>query len=293
MSQVFSRHRDGPLSYLRGGQGPTLLLLHGIPGSAHTWKWAGTLLSAHFDVILPDLGGFGESKDMESNTYLDHDLYMEAHAESVHRLLEALDIDTLFLGGHNFGGPVSLTLLRLFPQYTVERLVLSATNLFTDTDVPLPLRLASLPGLGTALCWLLSGTRPGLHTLYWASTYNKTTFRRADFDRHLTASGIDQTRRIFRRSLSNLQTNYQEVEGLLPDLDMPTLVLWGDHDPFFSVEDAKRLVNAIPEAELSLFENTGHFVPEERPELTAWHIDDFLRGRSTPEAGSKKRWTSS
>ncbi|PQJ34428.1 hypothetical protein BSZ35_07280 [Salinibacter sp. 10B] len=277
MSSVLTRHKRGSLSYLRGGDGPPLVLLHGIPGSAHTWEQTGTLLAAHYDVILPDLGGFGASESLTEELHLNHDFYMEAHAEAVHQLLQALKIEALYLGGHDFGGPVALTLLRLFPDQEVHGLVLSATNLFTDPFVPLPLRLASIPGLGRAVVRLFTGTSPGLRLLYHIATHNKDAFRKTDFDQHLTPSGRRQTWRTFHRSLANLQETYRETETLLPTLDLPTLVLWGDRDPFFSVDVAKRLVNTLPQASLSLLEDTGHFVPEERPEVVAWHMDDFLR----------------
>ena len=277
MPSALTRQKRGPLSYLRGGEGPPLVLLHGIPGSAHTWEKSGILLSAHYDVIIPDLGGFGDSETPAKELHLDHDFYLEAHAEAVHRLLRTLKIEAYYLGGHDFGGPVALTLLRLFPDQDVHGLILSATNLFTNPHVPLPLRIAGTPVLGPAFFRLLTGTRPGLRLLYRIAAHNKATFQRKDFAQHLTPSGRQQTWRIFHRSLADLRETYRDVEAMLPRLDLPTLILWGDRDPFFSVEVAKRLVNTLPQSSLSLLENTGHFVPEERPEMVAWHVDDFLR----------------
>lgn len=274
MSQRLSRHTNQGLSYLRGGSGTPLLLLHGIPGSANSWEKAGQQLSSHYDVIIPDLKGFGESDCPE---HFDHDLYMEAHADAVHRLLVALDVRQVFLGGHDFGGSVALTLLRLFPELEVEGLVLSATNAFTDPYVPVPFRFARVPVLGSALFRLIAGTRLGLRLLYWMGTYDKSTFSAADFAHHLTPSGIEQTRQILHRSLADLTGQYEHIEALLSDLSVPTLALWGERDPFFPIEHAKRLVNTLPYATLTILEETGHFVPEERPKMTAWHMDDFLR----------------
>ncbi len=277
MPSPLTRHKRDALSYLRGGEGPPLVLLHGIPGSAYTWEKAGILLSAHYDVIIPDLGGFGGSETLEETLYLDHDFYIEAHAEAIHRLLDLLDVKPLYLAGHGFGGPVALTLLRLFPDQDVQALILSATNLFTDPHVPLPLRLANVPMLGSTLFRFFTGTRPGLRLLYRLATHNKVTFRKKDFDRHLTRSGRQEGWRFFHRSLANPQRTYEEVEAMLPTLNLPTLVLWGRYDPIYSVETAKRLVNALPNGSLSILQDTGHFVPEERPEMVAWHVDDFLR----------------
>jgi pimeloyl-ACP methyl ester carboxylesterase len=287
MPSVLARRHRGELSYLRGGDGVPLVLLHGLPGSAHTWKRTGTLLAAHYDIIVPDLAGFGASDGLdELGLHLDHDFYLEAHAEAVHRLLCDLDVSSLYLGGHDLGGAVALTLHRLFPDLELKGLLLSATNLFTDPPVPLPLRLASVPVLGPVGLWMMTGTRMGLRLLYRAAACNRSAFRAVDFAEHLTASGVRQTRRLFRRSLTDPGGTYRDVEALLPSLDVPTLVLWGDRDPLLDVALARRLVETLPDASLSIFEDTGHFVPEERPELTAWHIDDFLRARSAPEPRS-------
>jgi pimeloyl-ACP methyl ester carboxylesterase len=85
------------------------------------------------------------------------------------------------------------------------------------------------------------------------------------------------TRRIFQRSLADLEANYGEIERVLPDIRSRTLLLWGDSDPFFSTEVAERTRAAIPDAELIVFDETGHFVPEERPTDVASVILDFLQ----------------
>jgi pimeloyl-ACP methyl ester carboxylesterase len=283
MSSVLTRHRRGSLSYLRGGSGPSLVLLHGLPGSAHTWARAATLLAAHYDVILPDLSGFGASDDLAEELYLDHDLYLEAHADAVHRLLDELDISSFFLGGHDFGGTVAVALQRLFPDLTVCGLALSASLLVPDAPLPLPLRLAGTPVVGPMGLWFATGTRLGLRLLYRLAVQNRTTFRRVDFERHLTPSALRQTHRLFRHRLTQHSAPSADTTALLPQLDLPTIALWGDHDPFFPVRTARRLVRTLPNATLSLFEDTGHFVPEERPEMTAWHIDDFFRAQAPSE----------
>lgn len=285
MSPVLSRHERRGVSYLRGGEGTPFLLLHGVPGSSHSWAPVGRHLAAHYDVIIPDLSGFGHSDGLADGLHLDHEFYMEAHAEAIQGLLSDLGIRTFFLGGHDFGGVVAVMLVHLFSEYVPQGLVLSSTNLFTDRPVPWPFRLAGVPGLGVLFVHLFAGTRLGLRLLYWAAAYNKATFGADDFDRHLTASGIGQTRRIVQRSLADPSGAYADVEALLPRLDIPTLVLWGDRDPFFSVDDAKRLVRALPDATLTVFKDTGHFVPEERPEGVAWHMADFFRA---PASRSKR-----
>jgi pimeloyl-ACP methyl ester carboxylesterase len=84
------------------------------------------------------------------------------------------------------------------------------------------------------------------------------------------------TRRIFQRSLADLEANYGDIERMVPDVQSRTLVLWGDSDPFFSTDVGERTRAAIPDADLIVFDETGHFVPEERPTEVASVILEFL-----------------
>lgn len=274
MGKMLARHKQQGTNFLVGGEGEPFVLLHGIPGSALTWKAVGELLSDHYRVVLPDLSGFGNSDPP------DGDYYMEAQAAHVKRLLDRLGIKEFYLGGHDFGGPVALTLIRLYPELKIKGLVLSATNVFTDTYVPMPLRAARIPVLGTLLFKLVVGNRVGLRMMYLGATANKKEASRARFKQHLTPSGVDLTRRIFQHSLANLEHNYQAIEDSLANLTIPTLVLWGGQDPFFGRPVGHRTHQAIQNSVLKVYEHTGHFVPEENPDLVARDIASFFENES-------------
>ena len=160
---------------------------------------------------------------------------------AIKQLLESLGINKLYLGSHDFGGPVSLTLMRMFPDLSINGLVLSATNVFTDTYIPPPLRIASVPFLNTIFFKAMAGNRIGMRVMYLAATKEKTEVSWKKFERHLTPSGIDFTRRIFQRSLSDLKTNYRQIEDMMPSIAIPTLILWGRTTHFLPFQ----LVNVL------------------------------------------------
>ena len=153
------RLKEGELSFLRGGEGEPLVLLHGIPGSAYAWEASGRQLAERYQVIIPDLLGFGRSDPPRG------DYYISAQAVAIRELLVYLGLKSLYLGGHDFGAPVALTLMRLFPELEVRGLVLSATNVFTDTHVPLPLRTARIPYLSTVFYKAMVGNRLGMRMM--------------------------------------------------------------------------------------------------------------------------------
>ena len=267
------RRREGGTSYLTDdGYGFPVLFLHGIPGSAYTWEPVALRLRDQFRVIVPDLRGFGDSAPSP-------DYYMEGQARAVKRLLDALDIKDCALVAHDFGGPVGLTFMRLFSESVVCRLVLSNTNLFTDTYIPAPLRLAKIPLLSTIFFYLIAGNRLGLWLMYRSAVQQKQTATWTKFQRHLTPMGMRMTRRIFQRSLADLEANYHDLEQMLSGLNVPTLILWGENDPFFSVDVGERTQSAFPDAELVVLDQTGHFVPEERPAEVTSALVSFLSDR--------------
>lgn len=268
MSILLERQTIDQLSVLVGGAGEPLVLLHGIPGSALSWEKVGEALAERWRVIIPDLLGFGHSRQPHA------DYYMADQAEAVKHLLDQLGVTSLYLGGHDFGGPVAITLMRLFPELTIKGLVLSSTNLFVDTYVPPPLRLARVPVLGWLVFKLMVGNRLGLWLTHQMAARQKQTLTWSEFKQHLTLDGIEYTRRIFQRSLADLLGNYRAIQEALPGIECPALILWGANDPFFAVSVAHRVQHALPRSQLKVYANTGHFVPEEQPVQTARDISE-------------------
>ena len=264
------RRRRSGISFLEGGRGLPVLLLHGIPGSALTWSAVGERLTGRYRVIIPDLPGFGLSEPASD------DWYMEGQAHRLRSLLDRLDVRELVLAGHDFGGPVALTLRRLYPELKIRGLILTATNLFTDTYVPPPLRIARVPLIGRLAFAAMAGNRLGLRLMYESATIQKKTATWAQFRRHLSRSSMALTSRIFQRSLADLFDNYAPIERSLSKTNVPTLVLWGDRDPFFGVAVGERSRRAIPGSVLRVLPHTGHFVPEEQPSRVADEMWTFL-----------------
>src|SRR4051794_3209882 len=139
MDERLHRRRGAGLSFLMGGDGEPLLLLHGVPGSSLAWQKVGIRVASRFRVIIPDLLGFGASDQATDDEY-----YLEAQAKSVRALINYLQLKSLILGGHGFGASVAVTLMRLYPELNISGLILSATNLFADTKIPFPLNLAQI-----------------------------------------------------------------------------------------------------------------------------------------------------
>lgn len=270
MNVKLERFKEDGISFLKGGVGDVFVLLHGIPGSTSSWQQTGLLLQDQFQVIIPDLLGFGESDAPRG------DYYMIQQANSLHELLSNLGITSAYIAGHDFGGPVALTMMRLFPDFEVKGLVLSDTNVFTDTFIPVPLRMAKVPYLANPFFKMMAGNLAGMRMMYQQAFVNKSDTSWQRFKSHLTKGGMELTAKIFQRSLADLKVNYEDIEVMLPDIDVPTLVLWGAKDPFFPASVGQRTHGAIKNSVLKIYPETGHFVPEERSAEVAQDIIDFV-----------------
>jgi pimeloyl-ACP methyl ester carboxylesterase len=241
------------------GEGPPVVLLHGFPGSGRSWDRVASALSATHTVVVPDLLGFGRSSRPRELS----ELRADAQARAVLAALDALGIERAALVGHDFGGPVALSLLAARPE-RVTHLALSATNAFPDTPVPFPLSLLSVPLVGRIAPHVLFCT-PSLRAMVTRGVGRPRV--RLDAASHVgDRSQARATKAIFRDALTNLAARYGPLADVLPTIAVPSLVAWGDRDPFFPVAQGARTAGAIPGARFVVYEGAGHFVPEERPD---------------------------
>jgi len=248
------------------GAGPVVVLLHGIPGSAASWAGVATRLAARHRVLVPDLMGFGDSS---RSTDVDQ-LHARGQAEALRLALDALSIDKATFVGHDFGGPVALSLWAGAPE-RMARLGLLATNAFTDTPIPFPLSTTTWPVVG-GLARAALFSAPSLRMMLRQGVGD----RRVAIDSIAAVGDRGQARAIatiFSASLTRLAELYGPIERTLSTVSVPTFVAWGDRDPFFSVEQGRRTARAIAGARFELLERAGHFLPEERPDEVAALID--------------------
>ena len=249
--------------------GPPVLLLHGIPGWRGTWRAAGQLLAKHHRVVIPDLAGFGDSDPPRQP------MHATGHATMMFALLDRLGVEDVHLCGFDFGGPIAVSMCRLQPA-RIKTLTLLATNTFTDTPIPAPLQIARVPYLGEAAFRLMMG-KLGLTMMWFAAVKKRRAFPLARYRQVLQfAHGLRSTRQVFVQSLRNLRTLYQPVQDALASVTAPTLVIWGDSDPFFPVDIGRRTAKAIPGARFLLVRECGHFVPEEHSDQVATAITTLI-----------------
>lgn len=245
-----------------GGEGPAILLLHGIPGTRRAWRPIAERLSGSGRVIAPDLLGFGDSSDPSG------DSHAPGQAAAAAALLDAMGVRRAHLVGFDFGGPIAVALCSTHPTRALS-LTLIATNVFTDTPIPGLLKLAPVPILGDALFAAMCSW-PGLAAMWLGGVKDRSALPWRRFIADLPSRrGRRSTSRIFLDSLRHLTARYAPIEAALPTIACPSAVLWGESDPFFPVSVGARTAAALPGATFGLLQGCGHFIPGERPDAVA------------------------
>lgn len=245
-----------------------LVLLHGTSASLHTWDGWATALSPHKRVIRFDLPGFGLTGPAPDNRYGIAD-----YVRVVMAVLDRLEIRRCMLAGNSLGGYVAWATALENPD-RVERLVLidAAGYAFESESVPLAFRLARLPGLS----WMVEHITP--RRVVDGSVRNVY----GDPER-VTDELVDRYFELALRPGNRpaLVQRFQQMEaGVLaariPELRLPTLILWGGKDRLIPPEIARRFSRDIAGSQLVMFEELGHVPQEEDPPRTANAAWSFL-----------------
>jgi pimeloyl-ACP methyl ester carboxylesterase len=261
--------------YREEGDGPVVVLVHGIAGCSATWDAVIPRLAQRYTVVAPDLLGHGESAKPRG------DYSLGAYASGIRDLLAVLGHERVTVVGHSLGGGIAMQFAYQFPE-RCERLVLVGSGGLGKEVSPL-LRALSAPGaeylLGVLLARQLHGfaSRVGstvgrlgirgdqLMTELWNS-YSRLTDARAQ-------------RAFFHTIRAVIDPAGQRVSArdrLYLAADMPTLIVWGERDSVIPVEHAHVAHELMPGSRLELFPRCGHFVPIEAPKRFAEVLEDFL-----------------
>src|SRR3954467_10406514 len=138
------------VDYRVAGQGPAVVLIHGMVNSSRHWEQVALRLADRYTVIAPDLIGHGDSATPRG------DYSLGAHAAVIRDVLAAIGVERSTIVGHSLGGGVAMQYFWQFPQH-VERLALVSSGGLGPVVSPL-LRSAALPG-ASGLLWLVAHPR--------------------------------------------------------------------------------------------------------------------------------------
>lgn len=263
------------------GEGPPIVLIHGITGRSDQWEPAIDELAADHTVLAPDLLGHGESAKPRG------DYSLGAYASAVRDVTVAVGIDRATVVGHSLGGGIAMQFAYQFPE-RCERLVLVSSGGLGREVHPM-LRAATLPGselvlpLLTNAVLLAGGAKIGaaLGRLGLQAGVDM-----AEISRGFASLGEAEARHAFIQTMrAVLDFGGQRVSArdrLYLAANLPSLIVWGTDDPIIPVAHGREAHLAMPGSRFEELEGVGHFPQLERPREFARILAEFIAG--TPPA---------
>jgi len=237
------------LAYERRGKGTPLVLLHGFPLDHHLWDEVVPLLEDTFDIILPDLRGFGESTTMDSPYSMDD------YASDIAGLLDQLGIQKAAIVGHSMGGYAALAFARMYPE-RVSGLGLVSSQVLADAPERKEGRYKSAADVEA------NGIESVVATMTPKFTADEElqSYARASMERQRPAAYIGALKAMAERADST---------SLLSSLNFPVVVVHGDADALIPIDRAREVKEALPQAHLVEISGAGHMPMMEAKEKTA------------------------
>jgi pimeloyl-ACP methyl ester carboxylesterase len=244
--------------YVMGpAQGAPVVLVHGLGGRCEDWRnLAPYLVHAGFRVYMPDLPGFGRSDKPADFSYSIPD-----QAATVVSFMDAMGLKQVNLGGWSMGGwivqkiaadhPDRIARLMLFDAAGIHEVPVWDTRLFTPTSA---IELDQLDDL-------LMPHPPQV-----------PGFIMADI---LRVSRQDAW--VIHRALESMLSGRDATDGLLPQLKMPVLIVWGDHDRIFPVSHAEKMHQLISQSQLDVVQGCGHLAPVQCADKIGPTVTQFLK----------------
>jgi pimeloyl-ACP methyl ester carboxylesterase len=249
--------------YVQAGNGPDLVLLHGIGASIFIWRFIFPLLSASYRLTAIDLPGFGKSERTELNDYS-----LDFQAQTIMNALSELNINQPVLIGSSMGGAIALWMSKLAPDRFSDIIALAPA-----TDHKLAPRFAYRLGFFSGLFKAL------LNRFTMRLILKRVVTRHEMIDTRM----IDSYLRPFQEAESAMKPFWAATK-ILSDRRLPrdlhnvkarTLIIYGDRDRLVPITVVQNLAAALPNATLLIHLGGGHHIMEDEPAWTAEAIVNF------------------
>lgn len=242
---------------------PILIFVHGFGGDGKiSWTKQAFEFQEDYRVIIPDVLWFGESFSSQEPT-------LTAQIHALKTLIQELELKDVNLCGISYGGFIVLGYANKFPQDLNSLCIVdSPGNVITDEEVD---NFCASIGVNDVKEAFVPKDANGVKRLLDFSYYKPPSLpafvRKQTLGIYLSKHPEEQ-----RSLLDNLAQNRDSVSG---KTIIPTLILWGEEDVVFKVQNAYELQNEIG-AELSVFDKAGHALPEEKHKAFNERYKKFL-----------------
>jgi len=251
------------IAYVEGGNGETVLLLHGIGMDKDNWVRFARYLKKMYHVIAPDLPGFGESSVVLSEGY-----DIESQVKRIHEFILKVGLTKFHLAGNSMGGLIAGIYAADHPDEILSLGLIDPGGVMDREPSPIALEVAK--GNNP-----LVPTQPSDFDVLLKFVFVKPPFIPGIVKLYLgeqAAARKDFNQRVFIEAKPE-----DQLERRMKDIRAKTLIIWGDTDRVFPVSGAPLLNKGIAASKLVIMKDCGHVPMFERPEETAGYYLEFIR----------------
>lgn len=254
---------------------PALLLLHGFPSSARTFRDVVPALSQVAHVIAPDLPGFGESDVLSKVSF-------EKFGAAISELLDRLAIGPRYIYLHDYGAPVGFHIAMAQPERVLGLIVQNANAHRTGLGPQWADTMAywAEPNAKNEAAATAHLTFEGVRDQYLSNVPSDVAARIApewEVDwRVMCLPGRMDTQRALNKDYANHVARFDAIAEYLARWQPPALMLWGKHDPFFDLAETLSWMQALQRMEAHIFD-TGHLMLETHAAEAASLMVDFIQ----------------
>lgn len=245
---------------------PVIVLLHGLVSSSYSFRYLMPLIGKKYPVLAIDLPGFGKSEKSKTFIYS-----FESYAKLIFRLLQMMQVKNVIAVGHSMGGQVALYMAKNYPDH-VKKLVLLSSSGYLKRVKKHYLYASYLPFSSRVLRWWFQ--KRDYKDALLHVVYNKNAvddYAVLEYTKPFQDEGFyDALIRLMRHREGDLTAEQ------LKEIKQPALLFWGKEDEIVPLRIGKKLDHDLPQSELVVYEQTGHLVPEERPQEVAQKMLEFL-----------------
>jgi pimeloyl-ACP methyl ester carboxylesterase len=245
------------LAYERVGKGKPLMLIHGFPLDHTSWNEVASLLENDFDVILPDLRGFGQSTTIET-PYTMSDM-----ADDLAGLLDHLKIEKVALAGHSMGGYVALAFAKKYPQ-RVSRLGLVSSQAAADSPEGKERRCQTAADVAQKGVGVVAEAMPPK----LSADMQIQTSVRVVIEQQNPSAVIGALKAMAGR---------EDQMSHISSVAFPVVLIHGNADVLIPIDRAKEIKAVLPSARFVELRGAGHMPMMEFPNETADGLN-FLTG---------------
>jgi pimeloyl-ACP methyl ester carboxylesterase len=283
------RVSDGTeLAFVTAGDpsAPAILLLHGFPSSANTFRDVIPTLAEVSYVVAPDLPGFGASEPLARPTF-------EAYGRAILELLSHLRVGALYIYLHDFGAPVGFHVAMANPDSVVGLIVQNANAHRSGFGPQWKDTLAywSHPDARSEAAATAHLTYQGTRDQYIAGVPADVAALVAPEGweedwRVMCLPGRVETQRALLADYGNYAARFDAIAEFLAERQPPAVMVWGRHDAFFDISETVSWMHDLPRMESHILDG-GHLLLETHARPAAEIFRRFIEGKRAGRAAPR------